>query len=101
MKNDTKELRIETNIERNTELRVYLIGGGVTQEVTTPLDQGNRVYNKANLLALRLGRKQLRGVRQVLVVVERRSAKVALRNIMNLSPTFDKTTPTKWIHAKD
>jgi hypothetical protein len=61
----------------------------------------NRVYNKGNLISLLLTREQLEGVGQILIVAERRSKSVSMRDIMNLSPTFDKRTPTIWKHEKD
>ena len=59
------------------------------------------MYNKANLISLRLTREQLEGVEQIVIVAERRSKSVSLRDIMNLSPTYDKRTPTIWKHEKD
>jgi hypothetical protein len=61
----------------------------------------NRVYNKGNLISLLLTREQLEGVGQILIVAERRSKSVSMRDIMNLSPTFDKRTPKIWKHEKD
>ena len=94
-------IRIESNVDRLTELRVYLLKPlSSTQEVTA-IDSKNRVYNKGNLISLLLSREQLEEVEQILIVSERRSKSVSMRDIMNLSPTFDKRTPTVWKHEMD
>ena len=87
-------------MDRLTDLRVYLTSPTVTREVIA-IDWKNRVYNKGNLISLRLTREQLEGVDQIVIVAERRSKSVSLRDIMNLSPTYDKKNPTIWMHEKD
>ena len=88
-------------MDRLTDLRVYLLKSPTAPQEVTGIDSRNRVYNKGNLIALRLTREQLEGAEQIVIVAERRSKSVSLRDIMNLSPTYDKRTPTIWKHEKD
>ena len=56
-----EDIRIESNVERETDLRIYLIGDGSTREVTQ-IDMKNRVYHKGNLISILVSAEQLDGV---------------------------------------
>jgi hypothetical protein len=89
---EAKEIRIESNIDRNRRLRVFAVDSEGSKHEIVYNENEIRIHHKSSFVVLKL--EKLDNVTKIVIVSEYGNKKESERSIMNLSPTFDKTNPT-------